>query len=518
MSWGKWPKPIGDNLFCGFASFFMLLSVSSLGLADSSGTAVDLRAQKLAEHLNLKEREVETFDILIYLSSQTDFNELKEFEHKVYKGRAVHQILRQQAMDSQAQLLRFLTREKIPFQSFYIANVVAAFAVSKDQLLKIATLESVARIRPNFPFQVHKPLTRQMLQSEFQPGVGANIVHTGASQAWEEFSRGEGIVIAAQDTGIAFTHPALIAKYRGNSGEQIDHDYNWFDAIQEPISGGSNRCGRPSAVPCDDHGHGTHTLGTIIGDDSAANQIGMAPGAKWIGCRNMDNGVGRASTYIACFQFFLAPWPVGGDPQSDGDPDKSAHIISNSWSCPRGEGCTGDEFVEVLQALKAAGIMVVVAAGNSGSSCGTLKEPPAYHSELVFSVGAISHVSGNIAGFSSRGPSSYDDGIGPHITAPGVNIRSAIPGGGYAGSSWSGTSMATPHVAGAVALLWSSFPDLIGDIESTMSIFFASASAKRSNQICGGVSGEETPNNTYGYGALNVYQGLLDVRRSRTSG
>ena len=76
-------------------------------------------------------------------------------------------------------------------------------------------------------------------------------------------------------------------------------------------------------APCDDKGHGTHTIGTAIGDDGMGNQIGMAPGAKWIGCRNMDQGNGTPARYIECMEFFLAPYPVGGTP-AQGDPTLGA--------------------------------------------------------------------------------------------------------------------------------------------------------------------------------------------------
>ena len=119
-------------------------------------------------------------------------------------------------------------------------------------------------------------------------------------------------------------------------------------------------------VPCDEYGHGTHTMGTMVGDDGGSNQIGMAPGAKWIGCRNMDNGgVGTPASYTECFDWFLAPYPIGGNP-SQGDPTKAPDVISNSWTCPPGEGCSYDTLITVVNNVRAAGIVVVAAASNSG--------------------------------------------------------------------------------------------------------------------------------------------------------
>src|SRR5690606_10163963 len=133
------------------------------------------------------------------------------------------------------------------------------------------------------------------------------------------------------------------------------------------------------------------------------------PNAKWIACRNMDGGNGTPATYLECFEWLLAPYAYGKNPMVDGNPAMAPHVINNSWGCPPEEGCTGDEILPALQAMKAAGIMVVVSAGNDGPGCGTIQSPPAIHSALSFSVGAYNHRgSGSIATFSSRGPSSFD--------------------------------------------------------------------------------------------------------------
>jgi subtilisin family serine protease len=210
--------------------------------------------------------------------------------------------------------------------------------------------------------------------------------------------------------------------------------------------------------------------------------------------------------YVECFQWFLAPWPQKGDPIQDARPEMAPHVINNSWGCPKKEGCDGGEFERILKALRTAGIMVVVSAGNDGDSCSTIQDGPAFHSDLVLNVGAFNHRNDAIASFSSRGPSAFDNKIGPHVTAPGVNVRSAVSGGGYAETGWSGTSMAGPHVVGLVALLWSADPSLIGKIEETEALIKEKADPKTSSQSCGGVSGSARPNNTYGYGLGNAYE------------
>ena len=187
--------------------------------------------------------------------------------------------------------------------------------------------------------------------------------------------------------------------------------------------------GTDSPEPCDDFFHGSHTIGTAIGDDGGTNQIGMAPGAKWIGCRNMDQGNGTPARYIECMEFFLAPYPLNCTP-NEGDPTKAPDITTNSWSCPASEGCVvGDELQAAVEAQEAAGIQMVVAAGNSGSGCSTVSDPPSFYA-ASYTVGALNTGTDTIAGFSSRGPVTRDGSnrTKPDITAPGTTrARATIP-------------------------------------------------------------------------------------------
>jgi uncharacterized repeat protein (TIGR01451 family) len=334
-------------------------------------------------------------------------------------------------------------------------------------------------------------------------GIEWGVQRIHADSVWSTYgAKGEGIVVAGQDTGVQWDHPALIDHYRGWNGTGADHNYNWHDAIH--ISSGSS-CGGSSPFPCDDHNHGTHTMGTMVGDDGAGNQIGVAPEAKWIACRNMDQGVGTPATYTECFEWFMAPYPLGGNPLTDGNPAMAPHIINNSWGCPPSEGCSQDTLDSIVSAVRDAGIMVVVSNGNSGSACSTTDDPPSLY-EAAFSVGATSSSDG-LASFSSRGPVTYKGRTyrKPDIAAPGVNIRSSVRGGLYE-SGWSGTSMAAPHVAGAAALLWSAVPALKGNVDLTEDILELRASPKDFTS-CGDPAG--VPNNGYGYGivdALNAVQ------------
>jgi serine protease AprX len=396
----------------------------------------------------------------------------------------------------------------------FILNAIVIDEATQPLLDEIARRPDIGKIIANPKIQGIQPDTSLSLLDEpvtGQPAVGANITSTGADQVWNTLKiRGENIVVAGQDTGIDWNHPALKPHYRGWDGKNASHDYNWHDAIHAPTSGtGSNPCGYDTVAPCDDDKHGTHTMGTMVGaEENGANQVGMAPGAKFIGCRNMDKGVGTPSSYLECFQFFLAPWPRGGDPLKDGDPTKAPHVINNSWGCPADEGCEGSEMIPALDALQKAGIFVVASAGNDGPNCSTIQDQPAQISALTFSVGAHDHRSGKIASFSSRGPSKLDGGIGPDVTAPGVNVRSTTPKGGYEEMFWSGTSMAGPHVVGQVALIWSAQPKLIGKVQETSDLIRRTSTATTSTQSCGGVAGTAIPNNTFGYGRINALESV----------
>jgi subtilisin family serine protease len=331
----------------------------------------------------------------------------------------------------------------------------------------------------------------------------------GAPDVWAFGIDGQGVVIAGQDTGYAWDHPALIGAYRG--GPSGDHAYNWHDSVH---SGGGSTCGADSPEPCDDYGHGTHTMGTMVGDDGVGNQVGMAPGAQWIGCRNMDQGVGTPATYAECYQFFLAPTDLSDE---NPDPSKAPDVINNSWGCPPDEGCTDPNvLLSVVQSIRAAGIVTVHSAGNDGSSCSTVRDPSAIYDES-FSVGATDSYD-DIAFFSSRGPVTIDGSnrLKPDISAPGVDIRSSTRDGGYQGG-WDGTSMAGPHVAGLVALVLSAKPELEGDVDAVENVIEQSAVALTTTQGCGGDAGDAIPNNVFGWGridALAAINSLVDFRIS----
>jgi hypothetical protein len=412
--------------------------------------------------------------------------------------RAVYDLLRRRAGSLQAGVRDELTKAGIPFRPLYIVN---GLAVRGDLVLarRLALHGEVVRI-------VGDPVVRGidvdlLAPMPTSPTVGPEwgVTKIDADNVWtDDGNRGEGIVVASADTGVDWTHPALKGKYRGWNGVSASHDFNWFDAIQNVVA------------PIDPHNHGTHTTGTMVGDAGAGNQVGVAPGARFIACRNMDAaGNGQPSTYIACNQYFLAPYPHGGDPEIDGDPAQAPDIVNNSWGCPPSEGCEVDSLKASFAALRAAGILGVASAGNSGSSCSSVFDPPSIYEES-FVVGATNSTD-FLAGFSSRGPVTIDGSgrLRPDVAAPGVSVRSSVPGGGYL--SYSGTSMAGPHVAGAAALLWSARPQVRGLIRITRCLMSQSARPivqLSTPQTCGGTSGTDRPNNLFGYGLIDAYDAI----------
>jgi serine protease AprX len=409
-------------------------------------------------------------------------------------GRAVYDRLRHRATALQSEVRRSLDAAGIPYRSLYIVNGLAVRG-NLGLARALAARSEVVRL-------VGDPVVRG-LEADLTAPAAPDTIEWGVSRinaddVWTlDAVRGEGIVVASADTGVQWTHAALKAAYRGWNGSAASHDYNWFDPID----------GLPA--PFDDDSHGTHTTGTMIGDDGLGNQIGVAPKARWIGCRNMDHGNGTPSTYIACNQFFLAPFPIGGDPERDGDPSKGPDVVNNSWGCPPSEGCDADSLQASFAALRAAGILAVVSAGNAGPNCSTVTDPPSLYEES-FVVGA-SDSSNRIAGFSSRGPVTVDGSgrLRPDVAAPGVNVRSALLNGGYAFAS--GTSMASPHVAGAAALLWSAKPQVRGLVKISRCLLSLSASTILTaplNQTCGGTTAATRPNNFWGYGLVDAYAAI----------
>jgi bacillopeptidase F (M6 metalloprotease family)/subtilisin family serine protease len=407
------------------------------------------------------------------------------------KAQAVLNSLQDVADKEQAGLIHLLAglKEKgsvSSFQRFFIVNAIAVTG-DANALAALAKRSEVASITPSRTYQLlGGPGTGSTQNTPSNAGDGGNIQsiewniqRIGAPATWALGYDGTGVVVASLDTGVDGGHPALARKWRGADGSNAA--FSWFDAVNNQNS-----------FPYDDHDHGTHTVGTVLGsDESGTNQIGVAPGARWIAAKILNAaGSGTDVDILEAGQWILAP---------GGDVNMAPDIVTNSW----GGGPGLDEwFRPTVQAWRAAGILPVFAAGNDGPGAGTVSAPGNYPESTT--VGATD-ANDNLASFSGQGPSPYGE-IKPEISAPGVGIRSAVSGGGYEGG-WNGTSMATPHVAGVAALLLQANASLTPDDLET--IMTETATPRTSG------SWTTVPNNGYGYGIVNAFDAVSAVVTGR---
>jgi serine protease AprX len=207
------------------------------------------------------------------------------------------------------------------------------------------------------------------------------------------------------------------------------------------------------------------------------------------------DGLGTPDTYIGCLEFMVAPTDLSGN---NPDPSKAPVAVNNSWFCSIDDGECPDQSVllTAVQDVRAAGIVPVVAAGNSGPDCATIgiNGPPAQYDES-FTVGAVTFENA-LASFSSRGPASFQGTRGkPDMVGPGEDVRTSWPPNGYALES--GTSLASPHIVGVIALIYSAKPALIGNVGDTERLMERTASHYDSSECS---SNGTFPNNLYGWG------------------
>jgi subtilisin family serine protease len=409
------------------------------------------------------------------------------------RGQFVYEELTRVAEESQAGVRAFLDSQKASFEPFWIANAIRVTG-GAELVNTLASRPDVARILAARTYEVPKP-TPAEAQARIDV-VEWNIARIRANEAWTTFgTRGENIVVANVDTGVQFDHPAVVQQYRGNQGGgNFDHNYNWFDP--------SEVCGSPSLVPCDNNGHGTHTMGTMVGDDGdpGPNQIGVAPHARWIAAKGCEFSSCSDFALLESGQWILAPTDLQGQ---NPRPDLRPHIVNNSWG-----GGGGDPFYQAtVDAWNASGIFPAFSNGNGGPSCNTSGSPGDFVN--TYSAGAFD-INNAIAIFSSRGPSAFGGELKPNIAAPGVNVRSSVPFNGYA--AFNGTSMASPHVAGTVALMWSAALAIERDIAATRALLDDTAIDTEDLQ-CGGTADD---NNVWGEGRLDAFLAVEQSPRGPT--
>ncbi|MFE6735528.1 S8 family serine peptidase [Microbacterium sp. NPDC057650] len=421
-----------------------------------------------------------TAPLWVDLRAEADLSDAAKTRNWRDRGATVVEKLEKTAADSQRGVIDVLDDAGVDYRSFYISNAVYVPRGSASLAAKLAEVDGVKAVRADHAFAA--PEIEPAAQAAAVANVEWGIAAIKADKVWSDFGvQGEGIVIGSIDSGAQFDHPALVAQYRGNRGDgTFDHNYNWFNPTSACSTG----------VPCDDNGHGTHTIGTMVGDGAPGKKIGVAPAAQWIAAKGCEARTCPEAALLASAEFMLAPTDLTGhNPR----PELRPHIVNNSWG---GDNGTAVDlwFSDMIDAWTAAGIFPMFANGNAGPGCGTAGSPG--DNPNGYSAGAFDST-GKIAAFSSRGSTEEPD-IKPNIAAPGVAIRSAIPGSAY--GSMNGTSMASPHVAAAVALMWSASPELARNVAETKKILDSTA-VNVDDTSCGGTVED---NYTWGEGKLDA--------------
>ncbi|MGH2593444.1 MAG: S8 family serine peptidase, partial [Anaerolineae bacterium] len=316
----------GHTLVAGLIAF-LLLGATHIGLASSPhppAPSPDDRSAKWSSGEG-EQRALENFNridsadraallanllldgevaFLIVLDQQADLRAASAISDKAAKGRFVFDALRAVAAQTQPGLIDLLRARGAAVRPFIIVNAIGVRG-NLQSLIAAAEFPHTARIVADTPIRADLPSPDKSLHPSafmLQPSaIEWGINYINAPAIWSMGYTGTGIVVGGQDTGVLWNHTALKNHYRGWNGASADHNFNWHDSIH--VAPG-NPCGVNTSAPCDDNGHGTHTVGTIAGDDGAGNQIGVAPGVRWIaanGCCPSDDAL------IASGQWFLEP-------------------------------------------------------------------------------------------------------------------------------------------------------------------------------------------------------------------
>ncbi|GIP35391.1 S8 family serine peptidase [Paenibacillus sp. J2TS4] len=413
---------------------------------------------------------------------------------KITVRNAVMNALKDTADESQSGMIAYLDKQQAlgevkEYQSYYIVNVLAVTS-NEAVMNRLAAYDEVEAIQPN---RTHRLAYEEGTEDEFplqqsmeshSEAIPWNLQNISVPQAWDMGYTGTGIVVANLDSGVDYTHPALQSKWRGftNGVMSAQPDLHWYDATYER-----------KKLPYDKDGHGTHVMGTMVGSEpDGSNRIGAAPGAQWIAVRIFDsNNEATDRGILDAGEWILAPRNANGELHPELAPD----IVNNSWSSGAGKN---EFFLEIVDAWRAANILPVFSAGNvslaNSGGPGSVPAPGNYPSS--YTVGAVDRHK-QLASFSLLGPSPYGE-TKPDVSAPGVNIRSSLPGGTY--GLLSGTSMASPHVAGAAALILQANSSLT--VDQLEEIIGSTTEPLVDAQF------PQTPNNGYGRGQINVFQAI----------
>ncbi len=490
------------------------LTMTSFGMVQAKSTSTSYQEEavsskttkaKISSRLMKQFQQDDKVTFLIKMKEQTNTQKVaKEAVSRAKKQKltaaktqytkrsAVVSELRATSEETQQALLTYLQKEQKKKQvkeihSYYIVNGLAVTG-TKEVMEKVASFPEVDQVLPNETRQIHRPVdlktSKQEKQMKAVDGVEWNISQIHAPEAWALGYDGTGTVVASIDTGVEWDHPALKEKYRGFDPAHPNdpsHEFNWYDATTG------------SEAPYDDLEHGTHVTGTMVGSEpDGKNQIGVAPGAKWIAVKAFSEDGGSDADLLDAGEWILAPKDEDGNPH----PEKAPDVVNNSWGGGPG---LDDWYKDVVNAWRAADIFPEFSAGNTDlfnpGGEGSIANPANY--QEAFATGATDQ-DNKLGSFSLQGPSPYGV-MKPDIAAPGVNIRSSIPGKGYE-DGWNGTSMAGPHVSAVVALLRQVQSDL--SVEEIEQILIDTAKPLTDQQF------PESPNNGYGAGLVDAKEAI----------
>jgi VCBS repeat-containing protein len=402
--------------------------------------------------------------IIVTLKTRADTNAFK-YKDKAQRRTKIVQAMHDHANLKQPALLAFLKANGATnIKQLWIINSVAA-KVPASMIRKLAKRPGVAKVYADATLSVPVSGATSLAIPEW------NLSAVHAPEVWDLGQTAQSVVVANMDTGVDLVHPDLATKWRGGTN-------SWYDPHGQYTTPTDNA----SAMS----GHGTQTMGLILGGDTGGTTIGVAPGAKWIAAKIFNNqGTALESHFHQSFQWLLDP---DNNPLTDDAPD----VVNGSFQTAQ-PGICDTRFQADIHALKTAGIAIVFAAGNSGPANSSSSSPA--NNPGSFAAGAVDYFS-TIATFSARGPTPVACGgsLFPNIVAPGVDIVTSDLT--FAGSATyavvSGTSFAAPHVAGSMALLIGAFPNV--DVTTLESALVDSATDL----------GALGPDNEYGYGMLNV--------------
>jgi subtilisin family serine protease/bacillopeptidase F (M6 metalloprotease family) len=497
--------PLAVFAFFGPGAFFIACGIER-GASDVQEVSFFAQEQGVSvEPKVLEQLEAQgSAGYLIYFKDKPDLSPAFKMDW-LSRGVFVMESLRKAAEKAQGEVKAILDKRGVKYKSFWIDNIIAVESSDTATLAEVLKAKGIKEIRAKKVLYLVGPISRKpsSVTSNGQPEP--NIAHVGAPSAWDAGITGEGSVVSSIDTGVRYTHIVVRDKYRGKQDGSLVHDYNWWDPYGE------------YREPHDDNGHGTHTMGTMVGQDATGTNItGMAPGAKWIACRGCNTDECTDTALLECAQFIAAPWDLN---KANPDPDKRPHSVNNSW----GDCATEYDpwYQGVVDAWVAAGIYPAFANGNAPNcwypeppGCNTVGNPARYGN--VTGVGSSTKSSGEYASHSNWGPTDNPDTINPsgypnlkpQVLAPGVDVRSSTADGDDTFEEWSGTSMSTPHVTALVALIWNAAPCLIGEYAITETIMEQTATPIPYPSQCGGEGPGNVPNMATGWGEINVAEAV----------